>query len=69
MKLKLIYTGNPAETRIVNAETGEEIQNVVRVDVAVDAMRAEALIEVTDLELDLDNVEAVYATNQDEEIS
>lgn len=69
MKLKLIYTGNPAETRIVNAETGEEIQNVVRVDVAVDAMRAEALIEVTDLELDLDNVEAVYATNQDDEIS
>ena len=37
MKLKVIYTGNPVETRVVNAETDEPVEGVDSVEISIDA--------------------------------
>lgn len=63
MKLKMIYTGNPQETQIVNAETGEPIDNIISVNIDVDAFGCNAIIQVREIELDLNNVEAIKAYN------
>jgi hypothetical protein len=65
MKLKLIYTGKPEETRIVNAETGEMIDNAVSVALEIDAFGCNALIQIRDLQLELDNVEAIAVNHED----
>ena len=63
MKLKMIYTGNPQETQIVNAETGKPIDNIISVNIDVDAFGCNAIIQVREIELDLNNVEAIKAYN------
>ena len=35
MKLKVIYTGNPVETRVVNAETDEPVEGVDSVEISM----------------------------------
>lgn len=62
MKLKMIYTGRPEETRIVNAETGEPIQNVTSVHIEVDAFGCNALIHVREIEIDIDQAEGMFTT-------
>lgn len=59
MKLKLMYNGNPAETRIINADTGESIPNVVSVHVDLDAFGCNALIEVRGIDIDINNAEGI----------
>jgi hypothetical protein len=29
MKIKIIYTGNPEETQVIDTETGKVIQNII----------------------------------------
>ena len=36
MKIKIIYTGNPEETQVIDTETGKVIQNIIEFDVALD---------------------------------
>lgn len=64
MKLKLIYTGNPAETQIINADTGESIPNVVSVNVDLDAFGCNALIHVRNIEIDIANAEGILVNDQ-----
>jgi len=58
MRLKIIYTGNPNETRITNSETGEEVGGIQAVEISLDAFGASAVVVLQDFELDLENVEA-----------
>lgn len=64
MKLKLIYTGKQEETQIVNVETGEPIENVMSVSVDIDAFNCNAILYIKDLQLDLDNVNGIYAEHE-----
>lgn len=64
MKLKLFYNGNQEETKIMNAETGEHIDNVISISVDIDAFNCNAVIYVRDLELDIDNLNGILADEQ-----
>ena len=57
MKLKVIYTGNPAETQIVNAETGEEVEGVDSVEISIDAFGGYCALLLQGCEVDLNNLE------------
>lgn len=47
MKLKIISDGTSAGTKVVNAETGEELKNVVRIQWEIEGRgRARATIEL-----------------------
>jgi hypothetical protein len=67
MKLKLIYTGDPTETKIVNAETGESVEGVHSVEVSIDAFQGYAVLILQDFITEIDNMEAetVHAEGND----
>ena len=51
MKLKIVADGqNPEATKIVNSDTGELIENVVGVEVSLDALGVEVAIIMNDVE-------------------
>ena len=58
MKLKLIYTGNPTETQIVNAETGEAVDGIHSIEVSIDAFTGYAVLILQDFITEIDNMEA-----------
>lgn len=59
MRIKVIYTGDPTETKIVDADTGETIENVHGVDIAIDAFNGYASITFNDFKAELANLEVV----------
>jgi hypothetical protein len=59
MKLRLFYNGKPEDTKIMNAETGEPIDGVISVALEVDAFGCNAIINLKDIEIDIDNAEAI----------
>ena len=59
MKLRLFYNGKPEDTKIMNAETGEPIDGVISVALEVDAFGCNAIINLKDIEIDIDNSEAI----------
>ena len=58
MKLKIVSDGTAENTHIMNAETEEEIDNVINLEVSVDAFNVEAAFLVRNPELSLTNVDA-----------
>ena len=58
MKLKIVSDGTAENTHIVNAETGEEIENVINLEVSIDAFNVEAAFLVRNPELSLNEVQA-----------
>jgi hypothetical protein len=65
MKLKIISNGSGLNTRIVNLETGEELENVVRLKIIIDGpeKRTQAVLELTDVPFDVivDEVHGITA--------
>jgi hypothetical protein len=59
MRIKVIYTGDPTETKIVDVDTGKTIENLHGVDIAIDAFNGYAAITFNDFEAELDNLEVV----------
>jgi hypothetical protein len=57
MRLKIVYTGDPAETKIIDEETGEKVEGVHSVEVSIDAFSAYASIVLQDFILETSNVE------------
>ena len=57
MKLKIFYDGNPANTQVVDAETGEMIEGVVSAHIDIDAFQARATLILADFEADIKQVE------------
>jgi hypothetical protein len=58
MKIKIIYTGNPEETQVIDTETG------IGVDVALDPFGGYAALTFKDFEVEMDNVEVVDGNTQ-----
>jgi|TARA_Y100000310_G_scaffold11745_1_gene12238 hypothetical protein len=57
MKIKIVYTGDPTETKVVNAETGEEIGGIQSIEVSIDAFAGYASIILQDFLLEANNLE------------
>ncbi len=57
MRLKIVYTGDPTETKIIDEETGEKVEGVHSVEVSIDAFSAFASIVLQDFVLESNNVE------------
>jgi len=58
MKLKIVSDGTAENTHIMNAETEEEIDNVINLEVSIDAFNVEAAFLVRNPELSLTNIDA-----------
>ena len=67
MKLKLIYNGDPTETQIVNAETGEALDGIHSIEVSIDAFSGYAVLILQDFIAEIDNMDAevVHAEGND----
>ena len=61
MKLKIVSDGTAENTHIMNAETEEEIDNVINLEVSIDAFNVEAAFLVRNPELSLTNIDAQEA--------
>ena len=58
MKLKIVSEGTGDTTKVVNAETGEEVENIIGLELSMDAFNVEAAVVVRDPYLSIDNLEA-----------
>jgi len=58
MKLKIKCDGSPQSAVVVDAQTGEAVENVIGVEMSLSAFEIEAVIILKNIELDLDNIEA-----------
>ena len=57
MKLKIVAGGTGATTKVVNAETGEPVENILGLEISMDAFNLEAAILIRDPELSIDDIE------------
>ena len=57
MKLKIVSEGTGATTKVVNAETGEVVENILVLEISMDAFNLEAAILIRDPELSIDDIE------------
>ena len=57
MKLKIVSGGTGATTKVVNAETGEAVENILGLEISMDAFTLEAAILIRDPELSIDDIE------------
>jgi len=56
MKLKIVSEGTGDTTKVVNAETGEEVEGVINLDLSLDAFHVDAAIVIRDPHLSIDNL-------------
>ena len=56
MKLKIVSEGTGATTKVVNAETGELVENVMGLEISMDAFNLEAVLVIRDPHLSLENI-------------
>ena len=57
MKLKIVSGGTGATTKVVNAETGEPVENILGLEISMDAFNLEAAILIRDPELSINDIE------------
>ena len=57
MKLKILSEGTGATTKVVNADTGEEVENVLGLEISMDAFNLEAAILIRDPNLSINDIE------------
>ena len=57
MKLKIVSEGTGATTKVVDAETGEAVENILGLEISMDAFNLEAAILIRDPELSIDDIE------------
>ena len=56
MKISIVYNGDPAQTKVVDQDTGEEIEGIANIEISIDAFSAYASIVLQDFTLDAENV-------------
>ena len=56
MKLKILSEGTGATTKVVSAETGELVENVMGLEISMDAFNLDAVIVIRDPHLSLENI-------------
>tara|TARA_R110000824_G_scaffold237755_2_gene426566 strand:- start:9496 stop:9765 length:270 start_codon:yes stop_codon:yes gene_type:complete len=57
MKLKILSEGTGGTTKVVNAETGEEVENIISLDFSMTAFNVDAAIVIRDPHLSIDNLD------------
>ena len=57
MRLKIIYTGDPSETKVIDEDTGDAVEGIHSVEVSIDAFSAFASIVLQDFALESNNIE------------
>ena len=57
MKLKIVSQGTGETTKVINAETGEEVENILGLEISMDAFNLEAAILIRDPELSIEQIE------------
>jgi hypothetical protein len=67
MRLKVLVTGKPEETKIVNAETGETVVGVAHAEIIIDPFHTEAILILQDFaaEIETDKVKIQKVTDTD----
>ena len=60
MKLKIVSEGTGATTKVVSAETGELVENVMGLEISMDAFNLDAVIVIRDPHLSLEISPAAY---------
>ena len=58
MKLKIVSEGTGETTKVVDAETGREVENVLSLELSMDAFNVEAAIIIRSPDLNINNLEA-----------
>jgi hypothetical protein len=53
MKLKIVSEGTGDTTKVINVETGEEVENVVSLDFSMTAFNVDAAIVISNPDLDI----------------
>ena len=56
MKLKIVSEGTGATTKVVSAETGALVENVMGLEISMDAFNLDAVIVIRDPHLSLENI-------------
>ena len=59
MNLKNTCKGAPETAEVVNAETGEELENVIGVEISIDAYHADAAILIKNADIDIDQMPVI----------
>jgi len=67
MKLKITYTGDPSQTEISNAETGEVLEGIHSVEVSIDAYTGYAVLILQDFLAEINDIEAEALRPEDDE--
>ena len=57
MKLKIVSKGTGETTKVVNAETGEQVENVLGLEISMDSFHLEAAILIRDPHLSISDIE------------
>ena len=57
MKLKIVSEGTGETTKVVDAETGREVENVLSLELSMDAFNVEAAIIIRSPDLNINNLE------------
>jgi len=58
MKLKIVSDGNIESTKIVNAETNEIVEDILNLEISMDAFHIQAAFLVNNPQLSIDGIEA-----------
>ena len=58
MKLKIVSEGTGDTTKVINVETGEEVENVVSLDFSMTAFNVDAAIVISNPDLDIKDLNA-----------
>ena len=58
MKLKIVSDGKIENTQIVNAETNEVLEDIINLEISMDAFHIEAAFLVNNPQLSLEGIEA-----------
>ena len=66
MKLKIISEGTAETTKVVNAETGEEVEDITSIELSADAFNIEAAVVFSNPHLSINNLSYVEFTNVQE---
>lgn len=66
MKLKIVSEGTAETTKVVNAETGEEVEDITSIELSADAFNIEAAVVFSNPHLSINNLSYVEFTNVQE---
>jgi hypothetical protein len=69
MKIKIVSDGTSENTRVLNAENDEEIENITHLEISIDSFNVEAAFLVKSPSISLDGIEAQEAQIGDNTIS